>query len=1815
MKPLIFLFVILSLKSFSQEYKLSENSNGMSIHLMNVIDNDSLLLPNYFFEKTSDNYLKFQIVLGNNEPIIVDIDKKKIDFKLEFYENFRGIDIYNVLIPLQEIINNSTINILYSTEKDLSMSMSIESNLFPFVINKKYLNNLLVGNNLISKNRVKFQAEDWFEREKKYFKVKTNEDRIYKINTEKLSNAIGNINISNIGVKLYGEDYPFFYVKSSDNILDGNDEFYLLGKVQRGDTTYFEHYNSNVSFYIYESKLPISSLNKKETNNNEKVDFVNRSLHFERDTIFSYGYDFRIVDAADNLYEGWYYKIIDASELSKNDFSLNVKIYPKNIDSISLRYVTQTEGKTGFFDIYNMTFYLNNFLTDSTLFSKFKKVDYSFPTDNLILGTNSLKLKSNSFTNNIGNKEVGRVGIDFANISGLFYTIADNNNFNFITNSNENSFIEVLNYNYPEVISIDKTNKTIEFANSKNQSFFNGGISKDKKFASISINDVNVYGEGNYQLIYLKNNNLQSLSSDKVQDILQVINDNPTIFLLLVKSEFDNVLKTKLSNLGFTTYDNSSYYFMNDKSKNSLQINSNEQFHQEFIAENLNSFSAKVNLNSGNNEYIVTSLDNKKLDGEVIQFSNLKDVSNQADVLYVTSKSLSSSVQKYLEYRKSVYMELTFKVAYIEDIYNEFSYGIEGPHSLKDFLKYVYNNWQSPKISYVYLIGETSWDSDYRATAAFVKSLVPTYGLPVTDIWYADLDETNKSREEVFVGRVTPNNDSELLNYLEKLKKFEEVKFAPWFKKALLLVGGKENEKDMFIDYSDKAFDVIYNSELKVDTSYISGIPKDGFEISKGPEIRNAINNGVLWTNFIGHGATTVFDMDGWAENQLNNFSRTGILSTLSCNTNAFGESVAPQSRNEAYIMYPKTGFIFTYGGTTLGMPGIQRLFIEEIMKALSDKNIKVRNVLELKRIGTKPLEFGYDIHYQSFNTLGDPLINIPFSINTDFYFQENDIFVDNNNNIISVDDTTVTIKTKIYNNGYCNDSNVVVKIESIYGNDTISYYDTLNIICNSLEYSFNINVYQLAGVHKVKILIDSENYYNEDYENNNETEIVFNVYNRSLIPIDPKDNWNISNINPQFRFYDAKYLNERKYKFSLFDNDKIITSKDNEITVKDGNYITWSPIIELNLNEIVKLEYEIVDNDPKNIGKQVLNLNTKKFELNDNKYNIPLNLFNSDSLNYSDLKKSFGFNEKYIKIEARTEYRKFTDNTLEHIFISIDGKEIINNVRGAAGTYLVSINRTNLNLNDAKFFNTSWDKDVATNYINYIKDTLNMNDLIIIITTVDGFGSFLGHCKPNSNCYIDSLKAVFREKFNSKLIDSVRELNDRMRYILIYSKTTEGNLLNEVVQKEKDSEKELVLIDSLIKPVYNADFEFTLPNDINILKDLTIEGKNNNAIISISAFDKNNNLFNTYSLNDLENNNNVELSDSIYKVKVNLSRDSLKYKPEINNITINYKPFPELGVINITEKFDSLMRGEDFELNYRVSNYSLRSLLDSSKLNLSINSQQVDNFNIVDLVHNSDTIFNTNIITDNLISKNNITARLNQLNSIKEVINSDNFNNYLLNIFEDREAPILKAFANSSEIFDQSFVSETSTFTINLYDNSKLPINDKSKFTRVRLNGWVDDGDITFSNTFMDNEDPTLKASIQFTSDRLELGEYNTNLLEVTAQDATGNKTEIVYYLNITRRNALDSLKNYPNPFENEFDVAFNYIGSIEPNIAKMVLYDLNGKIIFTKILNNVKIGKNEIKVRLSEDTKAFINGNYIIMIQLSNSSENVNAIIQKMK
>jgi hypothetical protein len=53
---------------------------------------------------------------------------------------------------------------------------------------------------------------------------------------------------------------------------------------------------------------------------------------------------------------------------------------------------------------------------------------------------------------------------------------------------------------------------------------------------------------------------------------------------------------------------------------------------------------------------------------------------------------------------------LRVKVADIEDIYDEFSYGIKSPQALKDFLSYAYSNWSPPAPQYVLLVGDSTYD-------------------------------------------------------------------------------------------------------------------------------------------------------------------------------------------------------------------------------------------------------------------------------------------------------------------------------------------------------------------------------------------------------------------------------------------------------------------------------------------------------------------------------------------------------------------------------------------------------------------------------------------------------------------------------------------------------------------------------------------------------------------------------------------------------------------------------------------------------------------------------------------------------------------------------------------------------------------------------------------------------------------------------------------------------------------------------------------------------------------------------------------------
>ena len=75
------------------------------------------------------------------------------------------------------------------------------------------------------------------------------------------------------------------------------------------------------------------------------------------------------------------------------------------------------------------------------------------------------------------------------------------------------------------------------------------------------------------------------------------------------------------------------------------------------------------------------------------------------------NKLFEAPAEQLRQYRNTHDGYRSFK-AEIEDIYDVFNYGMEDPSAVRNFVRQVYNNWQSPKVRYLCLFGRGSLDPE-----------------------------------------------------------------------------------------------------------------------------------------------------------------------------------------------------------------------------------------------------------------------------------------------------------------------------------------------------------------------------------------------------------------------------------------------------------------------------------------------------------------------------------------------------------------------------------------------------------------------------------------------------------------------------------------------------------------------------------------------------------------------------------------------------------------------------------------------------------------------------------------------------------------------------------------------------------------------------------------------------------------------------------------------------------------------------------------------------------------------------------------------
>lgn len=230
-----------------------------------------------------------------------------------------------------------------------------------------------------------------------------------------------------------------------------------------------------------------------------------------------------------------------------------------------------------------------------------------------------------------------------------------------------------------------------------------------------------------------------------------------------------------------------------------------------------------------------------------------------ADYIVIAHRDLLREAEELVRWREERGMRAI--AVDVEDVYDEFAWGLEDPTAMRDFLKYAYEVW-NPRPSFALLFGNGHFDFRNRSGSS-PPELIPPYeeGALESDLWFGCVDGEDLL-PDIAVGRLPVTTPEEARTVVEKIKDYESRKErGPW-QDRVILVG--DDEWGGIWDPSNPSFtrdtEIIARydipslfNQVKI---YLMEYPRDSS--GEKPQAREAlireINRGAILCNYIGHG-------------------------------------------------------------------------------------------------------------------------------------------------------------------------------------------------------------------------------------------------------------------------------------------------------------------------------------------------------------------------------------------------------------------------------------------------------------------------------------------------------------------------------------------------------------------------------------------------------------------------------------------------------------------------------------------------------------------------------------------------------------------------------------------------------------------------------------------------------------------------------------------------------------------------------------------------------------------------------------------------
>lgn len=277
------------------------------------------------------------------------------------------------------------------------------------------------------------------------------------------------------------------------------------------------------------------------------------------------------------------------------------------------------------------------------------------------------------------------------------------------------------------------------------------------------------------------------------------------------------------------------------------------------------------------------------------QGENLYSDVAQYDCVVVSPRAFQDALGEYVNYRMAT-GGYRVKLAAIEDIYDMFGFGLESPLAIRRYLKYAYENFDSPAPFAALFVGDGHYD--------FKDNLglhLPSYLPPF--VWEADFsagddnfvyfgDVGKLDSDSSFIpdgdrgwdmmtGRWPVRSASEVANYIAKLKQYESPDARGIWHSRVTFVADDEYKgaysSEIIHTAQAETLAVLHTpQDMNLQKIYATDYPfaSNGDKPAVNSAIINALNEGSLIINYTGHGSPDV-----WADEHI--FQKSADLGRL----------------------------------------------------------------------------------------------------------------------------------------------------------------------------------------------------------------------------------------------------------------------------------------------------------------------------------------------------------------------------------------------------------------------------------------------------------------------------------------------------------------------------------------------------------------------------------------------------------------------------------------------------------------------------------------------------------------------------------------------------------------------------------------------------------------------------------------------------------------------------------------------------------------------------------------------------------------------